>query len=66
MNKTYFKFKRFNEVWILPVYINSVMHSNPENSYNWDKNIEFVAEVTEEEYNAQFIPKKEYIQQELF
>lgn len=65
-NITYFKFEKLGESWILPVWKDSIMFSHPEDCFQWDKDIHFVSEVTEQEYSAQFIPKREPVQLELF
>lgn len=66
MNKTYFKYAKFGESWILPVWTDSMMYKDPAGCFGWDKDIHFVSEVSEQEYEASFFPKKEPVQLELF
>ena len=58
----YYKFKRNNETWILPVYPDSFVAKSPKDCFYWDKEIKFICEVTEKEYNEQFEIKKEPMQ----
>ena len=50
----YFKFKDNTHSWILPVYEDSYTAQHPVESFPWNKDISFVGEVTEAEYNKQF------------
>lgn len=61
----YFKFKDNTRSWILPVYEGSYTAQHPAESFPWNKDIIFVGEVSEEEYNRQF-QKQQEVQLELF
>lgn len=43
MNKTYFKYAKFGESWILPVWTDSMMYKDPAGCFGWDKDIHFVS-----------------------
>jgi len=59
----YFKFKDSIHSWVLPVWEDSEAAKNPNNCFDWDLSIQFVGEVTEADYDAQF---RSWKQQELF
>jgi len=57
----YFKYKDRNHSWVLPVYENTVMHQNPDIMKITNPDAEFCGEVSEEEYEKQFVnPQQEF------